>query len=39
MREDTNQAQVIDLGAASALTRGEFYDTRDESLMEPDSWH
>ncbi len=39
MREEQMHDDVIDLGAASALTQGEVYDPRDESLMEPDSWH
>ena len=37
MREE--QDDLIDLGAASALTLGDKYDTKDESLMQPDSWH
>jgi len=35
MREDHNE--LIDLGAASALTLGENFDTKDESLVQPDS--
>lgn len=38
MREEQHD-ELIDLGTASELTLGEMYDTRDESLIEPDSWH
>jgi hypothetical protein len=39
MREETKQDELVDLGAASALTLGDMYDTKDESLIQPDSWH
>lgn len=35
MRED--QEDLIDLGAATELTLGEIFDTKDESLVQPDS--
>jgi hypothetical protein len=38
MREEQDD-DLIDLGAASALTLGDMYDTKDESLIQPDSWH
>ncbi len=39
MREEHNDAVLIELGVASALTLGDMYDTKDESLVQPDSWH
>lgn len=39
MREEHKHDDLIDFGAASELTLGDMYDTRDESLMQPDSWH
>lgn len=39
MREDQNQEDLIDLGAASEVTLGDMFDTKDESLIQPDSWH
>jgi hypothetical protein len=38
MREEQKD-EVIELGAASELTLGDMYDTKDESLVQPDSWH
>jgi hypothetical protein len=40
MREDKNTVEhddVVDLGAASELTLGEIFDTKDESFVLPDS--
>jgi hypothetical protein len=40
MREDNNTAEhdeIVDLGAASELTLGDIFDTKDESLVQPDS--
>lgn len=39
MREEQKQVELIDLGAASETTLGDMYDTKDESLLQPDSWH
>jgi hypothetical protein len=39
MREDQNQEDLIDLGVASEVTLGDMFDTKDESLIQPDSWH
>lgn len=39
MREEQKQAELIDLGAVSETTLGDMYDTKDESLLQPDSWH
>lgn len=38
MREEQHD-ELIDLGVASELTLGDMYDTKDESLIQPDSWH
>ena len=38
MREDHESDGLVELGAASALTLGDMYDTKDESLVQPDSW-
>lgn len=37
MREVQKHDELIDLGAASELTLGEIFDTKDESLVQPDS--
>ena len=40
MREDKNTVEhdeIVDLGAASELTLGEIFDTKDESFVLPDS--
>lgn len=40
MREDKTTVEhdeIVDLGAASELTLGEIFDTKDESLVQPDS--
>ncbi len=29
--------EIVDLGAASEVTLGEIFDTKDESLVQPDS--
>lgn len=29
--------EIADLGAASAVTQGDIFDTKDESLVQPDS--
>jgi hypothetical protein len=39
MREEHEHDEVMELGAASVLTLGDMYDTKDESLIQPDSWH
>lgn len=37
MRDDEKREDLIDLGAATEVTLGEIFDTKDESLVQPDS--
>jgi hypothetical protein len=40
MREDKTTVahdEIVDLGAASEVTLGDIFDTKDESLVQPDS--
>lgn len=37
MRVEQEHDELIDLGAASELTLGDIFDTKDESLVQPDS--
>lgn len=40
MREDKNTVEhdeIVDLGVASEMTLGDIFDTKDESLVQPDS--
>jgi hypothetical protein len=37
MRDEQKNDELIDLGAASETTLGDIFDTKDESLVQPDS--